>query len=1681
MSEIPNNNMASPYALIPELGDLITIMSDSYGRTYGRIIYRDMAFIRIRPFTSSTSVVNFPLDPETGLFQETLGIKEVIIHEKRRDPHFAIQLAIVPGERLELFDDHARPLHPPVAVQEVIATNTYDAVRLEDGTMIDFQFIGPPQPIYVIRPLAAAEDELPPENESATANVTYEEEEEEFPDIELDPTLLPKALVEEVPSEERVYSDTVQREDMFVNLLADIPLKRQKDPRIMAQLYRTSDLLLALKNSVLPRDADKAPIRGAPSISYIPSTITDVISKQDQVPLPAVMPVAAIKKVLYFDDPAAEPNHEFRDIEIRSEADSLRKMKDAATAYEKVAGDVLGNPYVSYIQSVLASSAAFVPAASVAADGPKMVTDQDVLRSQVPPNPIDGFPVVPKAPEKDAPVDYMGGIGTITNSHVRLIGPTRFKNYRTGTDIVVAPGDTSAVVGNLLLSQKMTNYRSQIRSSVLLWDVQASESSRSRQTLFYNELVNDDITLLEPDMLLVDELNKRLIPALHYATKHTTRVLDSLGLRYLELSEQTFAPLQAKIREGLKTWDAAYDNLRKHALVAMAKQSQPAVPAIADASSPLLANTTGNELLKFMMEKIMEKETSMKLYDIAIANDIMKHMYGTLTPLWYAVAANVEPEYIAVAETVYKSEYGRYNRQITEERLKQSEFTATPNINPCAHVKELEKVFGIKNEQERMPIFQKFLTKYQGGQKGNMLLCSLCNNDLVCRHELLLLNEFLNPGRGVALHKTLLLEYAGPVFEGAYICKTCGQKIAEIEYDTHLEFDDEGRPLMGRGAIEQAGGEEDVDADGIPLRAIAEKEIPYVGAERDIYFNLRTVFERCGMVADDDTYKRAVYAARTYLERKVVKTEADYEKQRAIAAKKRIPLPPYATHVADLQIQAVGTVVLLELQTSKSHIPIPAPGCALSRDGFPLDGSDPATAGNGALRYVACAIAGIQILNAPWSKTSWSAETKMDKRIGTIETLLQSTVYSVLSMQNPNKPALVPAAPIDGVTDVYTERLQSTFKEKQAVATTEVVASAADILPPMFRPLSQIQLPSVAEEEPIGNRAQFQKNVEDGNVAKIGDLVHTRARQLSQKIMAGFHKQSAEYGIIIPNNPRSESVCCFKRLGAVALQGMGVAALDISDADKEESSLIMTAANKFHRRDPATSAGGTHILVPWSAPIRTTVLPEPNENDYYKLFLKHCYAGRSYGGVHEWGPDDTCRNCGFIMPRELLFSPGAEISETDGKRREAAYNALLQHREEIALQAFKDQGINITTETFRELEERIRLIKNVPAVSPVSVPPLLTRFESMISQLKHLLPAATADWNLFLVALRSIQEKGMKGLQRGRELSKFSTAYDARKTTFAGIMLKDVDRAPLADKINLAIATLESVSEQPHNIVKFIVTAAEQVSQHHAHVLSRKKIATWFPVIIPSHQELLLRIWETQSALSTRAIKAIEELDNEDVTSAIHTALQGFASWLGGWLRYWIDEIRVGVDLTADEHTLVLRWSVYSGCLALLTSSSSFFVAAPSEAVRATAINFIKGWLVDALTTAASRMDTYQKSPEEVRDELNARQEMEKEAVIKEFDDLDPQSRKMQLMMKKYGIGRWALGAVASKLNPEIMEAERAQRAQMGLPEFSADVTGIAAEGGGAEDQYGFYTFGAAEAVTMDAGEDHRAAQDEDE
>ena len=164
-------------------------------------------------------------------------------------------------------------------IAAIIAEEDADAVVLADGTVLDFGFIGPPPGIGVIVVAPAADAEA--ENNAPTTEPDVEADEvEAFPAFDM--SLLPAALVEEIPTEERMYSDTIQRTDMFTSLFMDIPSRKQKDPKVMARLYRITDLLLALKNSVVVRDKNSAIVLGEQE-SYTAETVEEALAMQPPV------------------------------------------------------------------------------------------------------------------------------------------------------------------------------------------------------------------------------------------------------------------------------------------------------------------------------------------------------------------------------------------------------------------------------------------------------------------------------------------------------------------------------------------------------------------------------------------------------------------------------------------------------------------------------------------------------------------------------------------------------------------------------------------------------------------------------------------------------------------------------------------------------------------------------------------------------------------------------------------------------------------------------------------------------------------------------------------------------------------------------------------------------------------------------------------------------------------------------------------------------------------------------------------------------------------------------------------------------------------------------------------------------------------------------------------------------
>jgi hypothetical protein len=113
---------------------------------------------------------------------------------------------------------------------------------------------------------------------------------------------------------------------------------------------------------------------------------------------------------------------------------------------------------------------------------------------------------------------------------------------------------------------------------------------------------------------------------------------------------------------------------------------------------------------------------------------------------------------------------------------------------------------------------------------------------------------------------------------------------------------------------------------------------------------------------------------------------------------------------------------------------------------------------------------------------------------------------------------------------------------------------------------------------------------------------------------------------------------------------------------------------------------------------------------------------------------------------------------------------------------------------------------------------------------------------------------------------------------------------------------------------------------------------------------------------------------------------------------------------------------------------------------------------------------TYQKTPEQIAEAINARAELEKAYFIEKFDKLEKDLRDVEKRKKALKIGEWSVGTLKNlfSYDADFFDFERGQRMAMGLPDFAEGITGVAE--------------GAAPVLAeREAGYDHRAPVDEDQ
>lgn len=1641
------------------IGNLVEILSTEYGPLVGRVVYRDGTMVRVVSQEESDRAYEFPLQAD-GSFDPDFGVQSIEVIEEQASDYYVDFLGARPGEVLEFFTMDGKEAAPTGEVAEIIKSATKDSIRLTDGRTIRFGGVGPKPPIAVVRVrtaenMAAAEVTAVAAAEGAAPRAVDAE-----PDIlALLNSVLPAATMAVVPTADRIFPDSMQREDLFQDLLAGISDKQKTNPRRVRAIEREVDMAVALKNKIIKRNVTGNPDGTVPVTI---TTIADAVAASGG--LPAVIPIMNAARVLNVDAVDTTATHKASDVNPRLLGRVEDASETAAKQYEEGAG---ADTFAGFAYDLLSRDQVTLEGARPM----EWTADQEVIRTAGLGEPVQGFGAgLPPAGDDEAPPLTTAFLTSdVTDRIVRVLTADRIEARRSGAQIRIAPSDPSEVVGHVILPTKAA-----------LTLRPPSRPGHLPTALIYSERLQDDnlptiaavlrdlyassagplsAWTITPDASATDEVAGWLQTVLKYTvhpinslgprTPELMALLDTMGLNNRDLAEPVKKVIDDWVAAAQKQWRDLLVAERTRIKALMEDEPDRTFQSVTGDDSPVWPALRAAPALKELLDDIAMRNPTIAGAPLVTAASLLLEAQGDATPLvWATLSENSGVDPVTAGTALGASRAYLLRRKALRDIALMGLY-AEPEINTCEHVEKLEAIRNMSDVLNRSRLLRDFVEAYQGGRSGDWVTCRVCSQECVCYHEIMELEALAQPARMETMSRELLVRYGGDRFEGKIICRNCGQALTDIDYDEHTEFDDDGRPITQRSVLteeQMADSPESMIKKATAALAMPTLTFKTAGLEY-LHQILQRMTERGGFALPDDTVRLIVNYANQYVQAKTPPQavyEAGRRKALASAATRistkggvvALPEPlTYEAYLDDLRVTSLAALTVVALQTAVPPIVVnPAtPICKYTAEGWPLNPAAEPNAEPGTLHYMACTTALIARDEVPWKHMKWSGEGKPESRIK----------KAVAGIAGALTQMLVPDA--KGNTLPFTSELRTMLTEVQsntAMAKERALISVRDQLPVGFRPEPfppKIERPGV-ERDPV---PPVEAALAAGaSVAEMVPAIATASRQQAIAIVGELHDAAQKFvdGMTV-GKPVSvtDSVCCPVPLAA---------------ADREaallggaENPRLLEARALVRGGIPTAVNAGTHY---WEIPM---VPPQPevkqavDEGVYFKLFLKYCYVGAQPGAVHEFSAGNICRQCGLALgkPLDLIdFS-------TEGAGILAAQQGPLK--------------VEVTQSAFDALSDAVRRRKI---------------FESR--------PAATLiPWRVGLEAL--VKACGARAdIPDGEGPKACGAAIQAVLDAVAGHEMDAMSEADLAALWAPVTAHMDSLEREVGAAIGPILPGSSGSGRAKARSDEAKKALKQLVALTEDpfveSAGALQEYWcaKTQAASSGFAVvnvrgsrwMKISEKHNERLNKILESnakwyggefnpatapVLGAVATVLGPLLRVWKRDVRPasmeGTAWTKAEASMVLRCLVLHVWRDAVTTDSWMYAGITTPAARISVAAAIADWTRALMFHAAQQFSRYER--EKVLKILQQRAEMERTSVVEEFSSLkDDDLRAAEYIKKQLRIGRWGLAAKGFRdYDADLFDAEIEQRRRMGIVEAPVDPVLLAGAAPVANDNFG--------------------------
>jgi hypothetical protein len=1647
------------------IGNLVEILSAAYGYTVGRVVYRDADMVRIVSQEESDRAIEFPM-MEDGSPDPALDVQSIEVIEEQASDYYVDFLGARPGETLEFFTVDGQEAAPSGEVVEVVKSAKKDNIRLKDGRTIRFGGVGPKMPIAVVRVRTTLD--MPAAEADAEEGAAAAPKAAEVDLLALLSGVLPTSTMDVVPTAERIFPDSMQREDLFQDLLAGLSEKQKTNPRRIRAIEREVDMAVALKNKVAQRDAMGRVTGVAPNTI---TTISEAVAAATNG-LPAAIPIVEGARVLNIDADAPG-TFKASDVAPRLLATVEYESETNAKLYEDGALPAgLGRAFSGYINDLLSRDQATMTGARPT----EWKTDQDVIRTADLGKAVQGFTVgLPSPQDEEAPEVTIAYLSSdVTDRQLRVLTADRIKARRSGEQMIIAPTDPSRVVGHVMLPTKAAlSLRPPTRPghlpTALLYSDRLQDDNLPTVAATLRDLYAPaegagplSAWSITPDAAADADVAVWLNTVLRYAvhpidsmgprTPQLLALLDTLGLENRDLAPSVKEVIDVWVDAAQKQWRDLLVAERTRIKALIDDEPERTFQTVTGDDSPVWPALRDSATLKELLEDIGRRNPTIGGAPLVTTAALLTEAQGDATPLVWSTLATLDARAIDIDPVTATNALSASRAYILRRKALRDigllSLRAEPEINPCSHVGRLEAIRNVTDVLNRSRLLRDFVEEYQSGRKGDWVTCKECSQECVCYHELMELEALAQPARMDAIMRSLLVRFGGERFEGKVICRNCGQGIQDIDYDDHVEFDDDGRPISTRSVLTE---DQLADpAEGMMKReadALAAARITFASPAQQYLYNILTqITERGGFTLPEAAVRMIVTYTDIFVTARTP-PEAAYEAKRRTAmtsAAGRIStkggivalpqIPTFAAWIDDIRIMALLGLTVIALQTATPPIVVnsPNPGCKYSVGGWPLDPAAPTTeSAEGAFHYLACTVAYIDRGEVPWSHTKWRGDANPASRTKRIKKGLDETMRLMLVGDSKTQFSFTPAI----------RTLLTQIQSNAAVTRERAIVSVRDQLPPGFRPepfpdqvarprLERDPVPPVeaalAAGEPVG-----------AMVTGIDAALRTQANAIISELHEAAQTFIDDMKDAKPT-ATTDSICCPVPLMA--------ADRDAALLGAPENAQLLKARFLVRGGIPTATNAGTHFWPEQTIQIAPEIEQSVDQGVYFKLFLKYCYVGKQPGAVHEFGAGNVCRQCGLSLGKPLdLIDFGAEgaaiLAAQEGPLKvevtEAAFNALSD--------AVRRRKIIEERPAANRMAWRVGLEELVRAMRSRTDIPADEGSNACAAALDEVLTAVTGreDAPMTEADLAVLWAPLTSHLDMLEQEVNEMIVPPGTATTAAGRARGESARKVFKILVDL---TEDPFIESPSAVQEYWCAKTQAASASFA--VTEVRGARWMK-ISKAHNEQLNRVLTTNANWWGGAAPS----------EHARIILGQVAKTLGPLMRVWSRSVRPSPMLsgpwTKKDAQDVLRCLVLQVWRDAVKSSSWMYRMVTVPAARVTTAAEIVDWTRGLMMHASQQFSRYER--EKVKKVLQQRAELERTSVVEEFSAIkDDDQRAAELIKKQLRIGRWGLAAKGfRKYDAAMYDAETEQRQRQGIAEPPVDPILLAGEVAPAAQDYG--------------------------